>query len=638
MTTTCYNYSSDDFEKKYTYGKQLGCICNNGKTSFRLWAPLCECVSVVFYKSGDNSINDEISREKMQRDVNGTWIYSCDKSMDGIYYLYEVTINNESTLACDPYAKAVGVNGERAMIIDLTTTDPENWNNDKSPLVNTYADAVIYELHVRDFTIDKSINAEYPGKFLSVCETGLVNSSGEKAGLDYLKDLGITHIHFLPLSDYATVNEAEDGGYNWGYDPKNYNVPEGSYSTDPFDGKVRIKEMKEMIYKLHQNGVGVIMDVVYNHTYDSNFCFNKIVPGYFYRINADGSYSDGSGCGNDTATERSMVRKFIVDSVKYWAVEYHIDGFRFDLMGLIDIDTMNEIREEINKINPDIILYGEGWDLNTDVTKEGVKLAKQSNINLLNGIAMFNDDLRDALKGNIFFDDSNGYISNNMKEKENIIRGIAANPTWTNDPLKVVNFTSCHDNNTLFDKIEMSNPDITFKKIVEQNKLAALIEFTSQGMILMHAGEEILRTKKDVKGNYVEDSVRAGDFVNSIKWDSLHIKEYRDTFEYYKGLISLRKQHECFRMKSADLISKCLKFIEHSNNNVVMFKINGELCGDRSKEIIVAYNPCDSSEELKLSDETWTVCADKSGVYPDGKCSIRGSYTVEPVSGFIAIR
>ena len=346
----------------------------------------------------------------------------------GKFYTFRVYFKDGTmNEACDPYAKAVGVNGDRAMLIDLNDTNPEGWDEDRYPFIDKdILDAIIYEIHVRDFTIDPSINATYPGKYLSVCEENLTNSFGQTVGFDYIRKLGVTHLHLLPVADFGSVDDRDDSQYNWGYDPKNYNAPEGSYSTNPYDGRVVIKELKTMIHKLHARGISVIMDVVYNHTYNTDFCFNKIVPGYFYRFTDRGRYSNGSGCGNDVASERHMVRKFIADSVQYWAKEYHIDGFRFDLMGLIDVDTMNAVRQAVNEVRPNVIMYGEGWDMKTYLSKGNTMLAKQFNAKYLDRIAMFNDEFRNAIKGSVFIDDANGYISNkaliaNIKTTQNKI-------------------------------------------------------------------------------------------------------------------------------------------------------------------------------------------------------------------------
>ena len=363
-------YSTEKFEKEFTYsGRDLGATYTPEKTTFRVWAPTADTVTLNLYGSGTPGTDDLVEQLPMTTDVNGTWITEKEGDLNGTYYTYLVSVGGNENEACDPYARTTGVNGKRAMILDLASTDPDGWENDTNPNAGmAYNDAVIYELHVRDLSSDESSGIQNTGKFLGLTETGTTTASGIPTGLDHMKDLGITHVHLLPIYDYASVDETQSDKpqFNWSYDPENYNVPEGSYSTDPYNGAVRVAEMKQMVKVLHDNQISVIMDVVYNHVYNaSDFCVNQIVPGYFSRVNEDGTYSNGSDCGNDTASERSMVRKYIVDSVKYWAGEYHIDGFRFDLVGLIDTETINEVVTEVHKTHPDVIFYGEGWTMDT---------------------------------------------------------------------------------------------------------------------------------------------------------------------------------------------------------------------------------------------------------------------------------
>ena len=367
-------FSSAEFEAKYTYtGNDLGAVWTPSETKFRLWAPTADAAQVNLFRSGDALVNDRLKDIPMKRAENGTWVATVPGNLNGIYYTFMVRMGTKIAEACDPYARTTGVNGDRAMVIDLSATNPEGWDQDKDPNADiNFTDSFIYELHVRDLSIHPSSGIKNKGKFLGVIETGTKTLSGIPTGLDHIKSLGITHLHLLPVYDYGSVDERhlEKPQFNWGYDPVNFNVPEGSYSTDPFNGAVRVKEMKQMVKGLHDNGISVIMDVVYNHVYDAGtFCFNKLVPMYFSRVN-HGVISNGSGCGNDTATERSMVRKYIVDSVCYWADEYHIDGFRFDLVGLMDVQTINEIVTEVHKRHPNVVFYGEGWSMKTDLTKD----------------------------------------------------------------------------------------------------------------------------------------------------------------------------------------------------------------------------------------------------------------------------
>lgn len=600
------SYSTEDFEKKYTYtGDDLGSVWTENKTIFKLWSPVADSVKLNLYQSGDYRCNDLIEVFDMVQCENGVWSVEVNDNIKDKYYTFTTVIDNVSEEFCDPYAKACGVNGKRAMVVDLESDNPVGWENDINPNEDLpLCKSVIYELHTRDFSADESSNIENKGKFLGLIEKGrTVNGKGTiKSGIDHLKELGITHLHLLPFYDYATIDETEEYDkdiYNWGYDPLNYNVPEGSYSTNPFDGNVRIKELKKCIMELHNNGISVVMDVVYNHTYNEEFCFNKAVPGYFYRIDEKGNLSDGSDCGNDTASERSMVSKYIVDSVLYMAKEYHIDGFRFDLVGLLDIDTINKIREGLDKIRPNIMMYGEGWTLKTRLTKNNVILATQKNISKLNNFAMFSDNIRDAIKGSVFEEEEKGYISGNTETYDELKASILGLPEWSDSPESVINYTSCHDNYTLFDKIHLCNKGISFEDAVRQNLLAFSIVMLSQGIPLMHAGEEILRTKTDEKGEYVSDSVRSSDYVNSIKWGDLEKKEYYNAYEYYKGLIAFRKANDAFTMNSREEVLSNIKFLDIDNKNVIAYKLN-----DKDKEIYVIFNSSKDNVSVELQKGT----------------------------------
>ncbi|MDE6167373.1 MAG: type I pullulanase, partial [Acetatifactor sp.] len=544
-------YSTEDFEMEYTYtGDDLGAVWSAEQTRFRVWAPTADTVYVNLYAGGTEGEEDLLERLAMTADVNGTWTAEKEGDLNGTYYTYTVVINGEEREACDPYARTTGVNGKRAMVIDLASTNPEGWDTDADPHAGgTYNDAVIYELHVRDLSSDASSNITNVGKFLGLTETGTKTAGGMATGLDHIKELGVTHLHLLPIYDYGSVDESklDKAQFNWGYDPVNYNVPEGSYSTDPYKGEVRVKEMKQMVKALHDNDISVIMDVVYNHVQSAgDFCFNVIVPGYFSRIDENGAYSNGSGCGNDTASERSMVRKYIVDSVKYWADEYHIDGFRFDLVGLLDTQTVNEIVEEIHKDHPNVIFYGEGWTMDTAVTKEGITMATQINSTQTPGFAYFSDTIRDALKGSVF-DTSVGYISGAEGLEETIRQCFMGLTDWCTTPAQTVNYASCHDNLTMMDRITRSALSSARVDKIRMNNLAAVIYMTSQGIPFMQAGEEMLRTKLKAGGTFDENSYASPDSVNSLKWDTLDEEEYKNVFEYYKGLIAFRKAHAALR-------------------------------------------------------------------------------------------
>ncbi len=633
-------YSTNDFESAYTYeGNDLGATWTAEKTTFRVWAPTATAVSVNLYETGDPANADLIDQLTMTADVNGTWIAEISGDQNGVYYTYQVEVDGQSNEACDPYARTTGVNGMRAMIIDLSSTNPEGWDQDKDPHYgNNITDAIIYELHVRDLSMDDTSGITNKGKFLGVIETGTTNPKGMPTGLDYIKQLGITHIHLLPSYDFATVDETnlDANEFNWGYDPKNYNVPEGSYSTDPYNGEVRVKEFKTMVKGLHDNGISIIMDVVYNHVYDAkSFCFNQIVPGYFSRITPFGTYSQGSGCGNDTASERSMVKKYIVDSVTYWADEYHIDGFRFDLVGLIDTETMNAVIEEVHKTHPNVIFYGEGWNMSTDLTKDGYQLTTQANSELVNNFSFFNDTLRDAIRGPMSKTNEPGYISGAGGYASEIARCFMGQTTWCQNPTQSINYASCHDNHALFDRIILSTPEGSTADRAKMNNLAAAIVMTSQGVPFFQAGEELFRSKPLGGGKYDHNSYKSSDRVNSIKWDALDSHLMYRSFEYYQGLIAFRKEHPALRMTTAEEVSQYISRLETSNSNLLAFHIAGEADQGASKGIVVIFNANNQEASVTLPEGNWNVYVngEKAGTQSLG--SIHDTVTVEPISAMV---
>lgn len=597
------NYSSPEFEKTYTYtGADLGAVWSEKETRFRVWAPTAEAVTLNLYESGTAGTEDLLEKISMQPDVNGTWIAVKPGNLNHVYYTYSVTIDGKEKEACDPYAKACGVNGRRAMVLNLEETDPTDWENDKDPhAAERITDAILYELHVRDVSMDAASQIVNKGKFLGLTENGTKTPSGQPTGLDYIKELGITHLHLLPSFDYGSVDEARlsEPQFNWGYDPVNYNVPEGSYATDPYHGEVRVREMKQMIKTLHENGISVVMDVVYNHVHDAeSFCFNVIVPGYFSRIDAKGIYSNGSFCGNDTASERSMVKKYIVDSVSYWADEYHIDGFRFDLAGLIDTETINALIAEVEKKHPNVIFYGEGWTMPTNLTKEGYTMATQLNSDKTPKFAYFSDTIRDGLKGSVLREEETGYVTDNFETTEQIKKCLLGQADWCKSPSQTVNYASCHDNNTLLDRISINMPNASFEEKVARNRLAAAIYMLSQGVPFLQAGEEILRTKVDEKGNFVENSYASSDLVNSIKWKTLDEKMYQETLAYYKGLIRFRKAHEELRYATAEEVDSNAKFLETPVAYVIALQV---------KNTLMVFNPSMEAVEIELPEGTWDV-------------------------------
>ena len=634
-------FSSPEFESKYTYsGRDLGAVWTPDETVFKLWAPTADAVYLHLYHSGNAENQDLIEKIPMQKSENGTWVHTAKGNLNGIYYTFSVTIGDYAAEACDPYAKTTGVNGMRAMVIDMSSTDPEGWDRDKDPNAHlNFTDAVIYELHVRDLSIDPTSGIRNKGKFLGVIEEGTHTRSGIPTGLDHMKNLGITHLHLLPVYDYGSVDETrlDKPQFNWGYDPTNFNTPEGSYSTDPYNGAVRVREMKQMIKGLHDNGISVIMDVVYNHVYEAkDFCFNKLVPMYFSRI-TDGVVSNGSGCGNDTASERSMVHKYIVDSVCYWADEYHIDGFRFDLVGLLDIDTINDLVAAVHKRHPNVVFYGEGWSIPTEITKDCI-LATQPNSHLTPGFAYFNDTIRDSLRGSTFISDALGFITGAPDAVENLEACFRGLPSWCQDPAQTINYISCHDNNTILDRISLAVPEHNFDDRVKMNKLGAVFYMMSQGIPFMQAGEEMLRSKPDTKGGYVENSFKSSDRVNSIKWNLLDQKPYRDTYEYYKGLIAFRKAHPVLRLTSSYEILSHVLPVKCPDPLMTAFHIRGDVPGETAHEMFLVFNANDAEKEIPLPAGNWDVCINgtKAGTASLGQ--VTGKLKIPAITAMVLVR
>ena len=608
-------YNGSDLELTYT----------PQSSKFRVWSPAADEVKLLLFDSGSEGSAYEM--KDMKRSKNGTWIATADGDLKGKFYTFQVKVG-EQWLDETPgmWVKAVGINGKRAAVIDMKETNPEGWENDKHVLPNNVTDAVIYEVHMRDFSISPTSGIKNKGKFLAFTEKGTKNAAGQATGIDHLKELGITHVHLLPSYDYASIDETKlnENKYNWGYDPQNYNVPEGGYSTDPANPISRIKEFKQMVQSLHSEGIGVIMDVVYNHTYvgeDSHL--NLLVPGYFYRFNEDGTWSNAAGCGNETASERAMMRKFIVESVVYWATVYHVDGFRFDLMGIHDIETMNAVRAALDKVDPKIIIYGEGWTAAASPLGEE-KRALKKNVSQLNGIAVFSDDIRDALKGN-WTNEFPGFVAG-RDSLENAIKFAVTASTdfpgvtrenlvhtdkpYATSPTQIINYASCHDDMCLVDKLRSRKPaGATDAEIQKFNKLAQTVVFTAQGIPFIFAGEEVYRDKKGVNNTY-----ESQDSINQIDWNNK--TTYNDIFTYYQGLIALRKAHPAFRMTSLDMMKKHLKFIELGVPNVVAFTLSNNANGDSWKNILVIYNGNRKNVNVELPEGEWNVAVH------DGKISV----------------
>ena len=647
-------FSSEAFETTYTYtGNDLGQTYSDEKTTLRVWAPTATEVKLNLYEAGQGDCL--IDSYDMKKDVQGTWVYELEGEQHGTYYTYSVTVDGNTEEAVDPYAKAVGVNGDRGMIIDLDSTDPEGWDKDKHVTVPNNTDAVIYELHVRDTTIDESSGVENKGKFIGLTEKGTTTESGKKTALDYIAELGVTHVQIMPMYDYATVDETklDSNQYNWGYDPKNYNVPEGSYSTDPYNGEVRVEETKEMIQAFHNEGIGVIMDVVYNHVYSAqDSCLDKTVPDYYFRKDGD-KYTNGSGCGNETATERSMMQKYIVDSCVYWVTEYHVDGFRFDLMGCIDQETMLAVRAALDEIDPNIIILGEGWTGGTS----GLVANEQTNKRVtykVPGVAAFSDDIRDAIKGSVFDSYDNGFISGKDGQEIGIKYGVVAavqhsginysayektTGSWAGEPGQCITYSSCHDNLTLWDKIYYSAPDATEEEKLSMNKLSAAIIYTAQGVPFMLSGEEILRTKP-IEGSdeFSHNSYNLNDYTNSIKWDTLDDATTADMLEYYKGLIAFRAEHPALRMTTTEDVEANLAFMEVEQKNVVAYTIANSPNGEKAKNILVIYNGNEEAVDITIPEGKWNVYINGEKAGTEVLETVEGTVNVAGISAVVLVQ
>ncbi|TCL61164.1 pullulanase [Kineothrix alysoides] len=634
-------YDSPEFNRDYVYdGDDLGASYTKEQTCFKLWAPTAASAQVLLYETGDG--NEEPAAHDMSRGEKGIWFLEIQGDLNGLYYTYKVTREEKEYEAIDPYAKACGVNGIRGQIIYMEGTDPEGFQEDAYRFIGSPVDAIIYELHVRDLSTYEDSGIQDKGKFGGLTEAGTTTSDGTKTGLDHIKELGITHIQLLPVFDQKSVNEKNSGNsFNWGYDPMNYNIPEGSYASDAYDGSVRVKEMKEMVLGLHKEGIGVVMDVVYNHTadnFESNF--HKLMPGYYHRMSPQGGFLNGSACENETASERAMMRKFIINSVTYWAKEYHIDGFRFDLMGLHDMETMNEIRKALDEIDPDILMYGEGWDAGSAGIPESMQSVKRNTYQMDARIGAFSDDIRDGIKGSVFEAAQPGYINGNPKRTMDIRFGIAgavnhpgvniskvsaSNNFWAAHPTQTVNYVSCHDNYTLWDKLTASKPDADEQELMAMNRLSAAIVLTSQGIPFFQAGEEIGRSK-----NGDHNSYKSSDLINQINWSEK--AERIDLFRYYQGLIELRKECPLFRLKTGDEVRENLSFIEDVPDRVVAYTLS-----DSDNKFLVIFNGDEQKYELSLPDRGWDVLVDGKNAGIMTLYSVGDRLTVESGSAYVLL-
>ena len=632
---------SKEFDAKYAYDGKLGVTYQHAKSNFVLWAPTAQNVSLELWNMPTNRPAADKDLKKtiqMKRGERGTWVAEVRGDLDGVGYTYNVKHATGAVRAVDPYATAVGVNGDQGVIVDLKETNPKRWNAMK-PKLSKRTDAIIYESHVRDFSIFDVTSDTYDsgikqkGKYLGVIEPGTRllkdgKKTATKTGLDHVKDLGVTHVQFIPVYDYntASVDETKpDASYNWGYDPKNYNAPEGSYSTNPYDAKVRIMEMKQMIQGLHDNNLRTVMDVVYNHMFDAQASnLHKIVPGYYYRYTEGGDFANGTGVGNDTASERKMMQKLIVDSVVYWATEYHWDGFRFDLMGIHDVKTMNQVRSALNKIDPSILVFGEGWDLGTPL--DPAQKANQKNAYKMPGIAHFNDNIRDGLKGSVFIDTDNGFINGKPGLEDRIKTGIvgeidyaAGIKGFTKEPSQAITYVEAHDNHTLWDKLELTNPNTSEANRTKMHRLASSILLTSQGTTFIHAGQEFMRTKEGDHTSY-----KSPDRINQMDWK--RAADRQADVQYMKGLIEMRKANAGLRMMKASDVKQYLTFVK-TEANVIAYQIDDKAPGQK-QDLFIAHNANKTASNLKLPKGQWNVIV-------DGKQA--GTKTLKRASGQVQV-
>ena len=630
-----------DYAKYPVYTEtDLGLTYSPAKSTFRIWAPTASKAELLMYHTGTGHF--QASSYPMQKSKNGTWDVTVYTDQKGKYYAFRVFINGKwSDEVPDPYARAVGINGERAMVVDKNDTDPPGWEQDRSPAPIPATDAIIYELQIRDATIDSSSGSRHKGKFLGLAESGTTNTAGLATGIDHLKELGITHVHLMPFFDFRSVDETKpDSTYNWGYDPLNYNVPEGSFATNAYDGAIRIREFKTLVKALHDNGIRVVMDVVYNHTaLSARSNFNQLAPGYYYRQTRDGKWSNATACGNETASERPMFRKFMLESMKYWVQEYHIDGFRIDLMGVHDISTLNLLSKELQAIKPGILLYGEGWTAGSSPLPDAERALK-ANVSKLDHIAVFSDDFRDAIKGSVFQLSDRGFATGRQTPAivESVKFGVTAacphpqvdytkilhaSGAYATAPGQIISYSSCHDNHCLWDKITLSATDVSDRDRENMDKLALSMVLTAQGIPFLHAGDEFLRSKKGVENSY-----QSPDSINAINWNLKTI--HKPVFDYVKGLIAIRKNHPAFRIPSAAGIASAIVFRDNVPAGVISFTIDGSAVNDSWKTIQVFYNGSGTAQPVTVPSR-WKIAVLSNSITTLGEDPI-GTIELGPYS------
>ena len=596
------------------------CLYTPSKTQFTFWSNAAEQMEVrIYVQSDDVQSTNVVPLTKSEGDF---WTATIKGDLAGQFYTVRSFQNGEWGLESPGiFAKAVSVNGQKAAIIDFAKTNPEGWKEDVRPAMPDMTDIVVYETHLRDYTMSSNSGVEHKGKFIGMTE---------EPAIKHLQELGITHLQILPFFDYGSIDETalDQNKYNWGYDPVNYNAPDGGYSTNPFDPACRIRETKQMIQALHKAGIRVIMDVVYNHTYDVMGCaLGRVVPKYFYRLNADGTYANGSGCGNETASDHEMYRRFMVESVCYWAREYHIDGFRFDLMGIHDQETMRQIRAALDKIDPTILTYGEGWAAMSPAYPYDSLAMKQWTYKMPR-VGAFSDDIRNALIGSPF-DHERGFASGNPSSAKDVMRGLIACPEWSGEPMQHVSYITCHDNYCLRDRIDVSAIGETEETKIRMNKLAQTAVLVSQGMTFLYGGEELYRTKKGIDNSY-----QSPDSINTIPWENK--EKYADLVEYYRQMIAIRRAHKGFRLGSSELVKEHVEFLDTENESLIIYRINNLEEFDSAKSLTVLLNGSAKQAKAEVPEGTYTVLAHDAQVDISGLGQIQGTQVVvEPYSATI---
>lgn len=627
--TTCRTaLPTDTYEAYPTYsGPDLGLTFVQGQARLRVWAPTAEKLQLKLYAEGTGGT--PVAEYTMQKSAGGTWLYTLPTQPAGRFYVVQATIKGKQMAEVpDPYVHAVGLNGQRGALLDPATVSPADWEDDVRPKLRQATDIIIGELHVRDLSMQPQSGIQNKGKFLGLAEINTRGPEGVKTGLDHLSELGITHVHLLPTNDYASIDESQlnENRYNWGYDPLNYSVPEGSYSTDPADPAVRIREMKQMVQRLHRRGLRLVLDVVYNHTANAaRSSFEQLVPGYYYRHNPDGTLSDAAACGNEVASERPMVRKLIVESVAYWAREYHVDGFRFDLMGILDIRTMRAVRTALDETDHSIFVYGEGWTAGASPLPEAQRAVK-ANVLKMDRIAAFGDELRDGVKGHYARQTEPGFASGQPGLEESVKFGIVAatqHPQlnysnvnyskipWAATPAQAINYVACHDDRVLWDKLTVANPGASEAELIRMDLLSNTIVFTSQGVPFLPVGDEFLRTKGGSHNSY-----NLPDNVNQLDW--ARKAKYQQVFRFYQQLIALRKAHPAFRLPTQELIQQHLEFLPGLPATTIGYRLLRHAGGDEWNTIVVLFNGSRQPAALPVPGGRYFVVLAGDQINPQG--------------------